>query len=93
MVHDHRGRDPVAAAQLRRPELGLRASTCSGRCTCSGPSARSCAGRWARRPRHGAQKYGYLKDYRYDTRFKDIQPPYFLKPAANLWQVLTVTDK
>jgi hypothetical protein len=39
------------------------------------------------------QKYGYLKDYQYDTRFKDIQPPYFLKPAANLWQVLTVTDK
>jgi hypothetical protein len=39
------------------------------------------------------QKYGYLKDYEYDTRFKDIQPPYFLKPAANLWQVLTVTDK
>jgi hypothetical protein len=39
------------------------------------------------------QKNGYLKDYEYDTRFKDIQPPYFLKPAANLWQVLTVTDK
>jgi hypothetical protein len=36
---------------------------------------------------------GYLKDYTYDTRFKTIQPPYFLKPAANLWQVLTVTDR
>ena len=36
---------------------------------------------------------GYLKDYEYDTRLSDIQPPYFLKPAANLWQVSAVTDK
>jgi hypothetical protein len=39
------------------------------------------------------QDSGYLKEYRYDSRFKSIQPPYFLKPAANLWHVLTVTDK
>ncbi len=36
---------------------------------------------------------GYLKDYTYDTRFKTLQPPYFLKPAANLWQILAVTDR
>jgi hypothetical protein len=41
----------------------------------------------------GGGTSGYLKDYTYDTRFKTIQPPYFLKPAANLWQVLTVTDR
>jgi hypothetical protein len=46
----------------------------------------------ANNPNNG-QKYGYVKDYEYDTRYKNIQPPYFLKPAANLWQVLTVTDK
>jgi hypothetical protein len=39
------------------------------------------------------QKYGYLKDYQYDTRFKEFQPPYFLKPTANVWRTLTVTDK
>jgi hypothetical protein len=37
--------------------------------------------------------YGYLKDYRYDTRYQSVQPPYFLKPAANLWQVLSITDR
>jgi hypothetical protein len=36
---------------------------------------------------------GYLKDYRYDTRYQTVQPPYYLKPAANLWQVLSVTDR
>jgi hypothetical protein len=41
----------------------------------------------------GDDRSGYSKDYTYDTRFKSIQPPYFLKPAANLWQILTVTDR
>ncbi len=36
---------------------------------------------------------GYLKDYRYDTRYQTVQPPYYLKPAANLWQVLSITDR
>jgi len=36
---------------------------------------------------------GYLKDYRYDTRYQTVQPPYYLKPAANVWQVLSVTDR
>ncbi|WP_088320523.1 hypothetical protein [Kineosporia sp. R_H_3] len=36
---------------------------------------------------------GYLKNYVYDQRLKNLQPPYFLKPAATPWQVVTVTDK
>ncbi|HYY10681.1 MAG TPA: hypothetical protein VE781_07050 [Kineosporiaceae bacterium] len=36
---------------------------------------------------------GYVKDYRYDSRYQTVQPPYFLKPAANLWQVLSITDR
>jgi hypothetical protein len=36
---------------------------------------------------------GYVKDYRYDTRYRTVQPPYYLKPAANLWQVLSITDR
>ena len=43
-------------------------------------------------PDTGAQD-GYLKDYRYDARFTTLQPPYFLKPAANLWRVLSITDR
>jgi hypothetical protein len=35
---------------------------------------------------------GYLKGYIYDTRYKSLQPPYFLKPGANLWRILDVTD-
>jgi hypothetical protein len=36
---------------------------------------------------------GYIKNYVYDQRLKNLQPPYFLKPAATPWQVVTVTDK
>ena len=36
---------------------------------------------------------GYLKNYVYDQRLKNLQPPYFLKPDATPWQVVTVTDK
>lgn len=35
---------------------------------------------------------GYLKNYVYDQRLKNLQPPYFLKPDATPWQVVTVTD-
>jgi hypothetical protein len=35
---------------------------------------------------------GYLKAYRYDSRFSSIQPPYFLKPGTNQWRVQDVTD-
>lgn len=36
---------------------------------------------------------GYLKNYVYDQRLKNLQPPYFLKPDATPWQVVTVTDR
>jgi hypothetical protein len=35
---------------------------------------------------------GYLKDYQYDERFKGLQPPFFLKPGTNVWNILNVTD-
>jgi hypothetical protein len=35
---------------------------------------------------------GYLKDYRYDPRFRELQPPYFLKPGTNQWRIQDVTD-
>jgi hypothetical protein len=36
---------------------------------------------------------GYIKNYVYDQRLKNLQPPYFLKPDSTPWQVVTVTDK
>ncbi len=41
----------------------------------------------------GTPASGYLKNYVYDQRLKNLQPPYFLKPDATPWQVSTVTDK
>ncbi|MFN0281717.1 MAG: hypothetical protein ACKVZ6_07060 [Kineosporiaceae bacterium] len=35
---------------------------------------------------------GYIKNYLYDQRLRNLQPPYFLKPDATPWQVVTVTD-
>jgi type II secretory pathway pseudopilin PulG len=36
---------------------------------------------------------GYAKNYVYDSRLANLQPPYFLQPSSSPWQVLTVTDK
>jgi hypothetical protein len=36
---------------------------------------------------------GYLKNYVYDQRLRNLQPPYFLTPDATPWQVVTVTDR
>lgn len=35
---------------------------------------------------------GYIKNYVYDQRLRNLQPPYFLKPTSTPWQVVTVTD-
>lgn len=35
---------------------------------------------------------GYDKDYVYDTRFKSLQPPYFLSPDNTPWRASQVTD-
>lgn len=36
---------------------------------------------------------GYLKDYRYDTRFaRGAQPPYFLQPVSTQWRATQVSD-
>lgn len=36
---------------------------------------------------------GYAKNYVYDARLANLQPPYFLKANNSPWQVATVTDK
>ena len=36
---------------------------------------------------------GYAKNYVYDTRLANLQPPYFLKANNSPWQLATVTDK
>lgn len=35
---------------------------------------------------------GYDKDYIYDTRFKALQPPYFLSPDNTPWRAAQITD-
>jgi len=40
----------------------------------------------------GQGSSGYTKDYRYDTRLNNLQPPYFLKPVAASWAVTSVVD-
>ncbi len=36
---------------------------------------------------------GYLKNYVYDARLKNLQPPYFLKPDSSPWTVAQLTDR
>ncbi len=36
---------------------------------------------------------GYLKNYVYDSRLLNVQPPYFLQPVASPWSVETLTDR
>jgi hypothetical protein len=36
---------------------------------------------------------GYLKNYNYDDRFKNQNPPYFLNPVDSQWQLVRFTER
>jgi hypothetical protein len=36
---------------------------------------------------------GYYKNYVYDARLSNLQPPFFLTPLGSPWELATVTDK